>query len=77
MGMNSYGINYRYCKTIINSILKKLIMNDFVNNRFFKRTLNLACLTIAYNIVEGIQSIFAGLNAGSISLVDFELEKCC
>lgn len=41
----------------------------------YKRALNLSYFTIIYNIVEGILSIFAGLIAGSTSLLGFGLDS--
>lgn len=43
--------------------------------KLYKRALNLSYFTIIYNIAEGILSIFAGLIAGSISLVGFGLDS--
>lgn len=46
-----------------------------MDSKLSKRALNLAYFTIIYNIIEGILSIFAGLIAGSISLVGFGLDS--
>jgi divalent metal cation (Fe/Co/Zn/Cd) transporter len=46
-----------------------------LDNKLSKRALNLAYFTIVYNVAEGILSIFAGLTAGSISLVGFGLDS--
>ena len=46
-----------------------------MNSKLQKRALNLSYFTIIYNIAEGILSIFAGLLAGSISLVGFGLDS--
>ncbi|MBM4241405.1 MAG: hypothetical protein FJ150_07080 [Euryarchaeota archaeon] len=40
-----------------------------------KRALNLSYFTIIYNIAEGILSLFAGILAGSISLVGFGMDS--
>jgi len=41
----------------------------------YKRALNLSYFTIIYNVIEGILSIFAGIIAGSTSLVGFGLDS--
>ncbi|MBI5679972.1 MAG: cation transporter [Methanobacterium sp.] len=46
-----------------------------MNSKLSKRALNLSYFTIIYNIAEGILSIFAGLTAGSISLIGFGLDS--
>lgn len=46
-----------------------------MNSKLSKRALNLAYFTIIYNVLEGILSIFAGLSAGSISLIGFGLDS--
>lgn len=46
-----------------------------MNSKLTKRALKLSYFTIIYNIVEGILSIFAGLIAGSISLIGFGLDS--
>ena len=43
--------------------------------KLYKRALNLSYFTILYNIGEGILSIFAGLMAGSTSLLGFGLDS--
>lgn len=50
-------------------------MAIFMNSKLSKRALNLSYFTIIYNIAEGILSIFAGLTAGSISLIGFGLDS--
>jgi len=46
-----------------------------MESKLYKRALNLSYFTIIYNIVEGILSIFAGLMAGSTSLLGFGLDS--
>ncbi|WP_414470497.1 cation diffusion facilitator family transporter [Methanobacterium sp. ACI-7] len=46
-----------------------------MDSKLSKRALNLAYFTIIYNVLEGILSIFAGLSAGSISLIGFGLDS--
>ena len=46
-----------------------------MNSKLNKRALNLSYFTIIYNIAEGLISIFAGLVAGSVSLVGFGLDS--
>ncbi len=41
-----------------------------------KRALRLSYITVGYNVVEGLVSIFAGVMAGSIALVGFGLDSC-
>lgn len=43
--------------------------------QFHRRALSLSYLTVAYNIIEGIVSILAGLLAGSIALFGFGLDS--
>ena len=45
-----------------------------MNSKLSRRVLNLAYFTIIYNIAEGLLALFAGLTAGSISLVGFGLD---
>ena len=40
-----------------------------------KRALRLSYVTVGYNVVEGLVSIFAGVMAGSIALVGFGLDS--
>ena len=44
-------------------------------SKLYKRALNLSYFTIIYNIIEGLLSIFAGLLAGSTSLLGFGLDS--
>ncbi len=46
-----------------------------MKSELYKRALNLSYFTILYNILEGILSIFAGLIAGSTSLLGFGLDS--
>lgn len=46
-----------------------------MNSKLNKKALNLSYFTIIYNIIEGLLSIFAGLIAGSVSLVGFGLDS--
>ena len=46
-----------------------------MNFRLNKKALNLSYFTIIYNIAEGLLSVFAGLIAGSVSLVGFGLDS--
>lgn len=46
-----------------------------MNPKLSRRVLNLAYFTIIYNIAEGLLALFAGLTAGSISLVGFGLDS--
>ena len=46
-----------------------------MGSKLNKKALNLSYFTIIYNIAEGILSIFAGLIAGSVSLVGFGLDS--
>lgn len=46
-----------------------------MNSKLNKKALNLSYFTIIYNIAEGLISIFAGLIAGSVSLVGFGLDS--
>ncbi len=46
-----------------------------MEERLYKRALRLEYLTVGYNIVEGIVSIFAGWLAGSIALIGFGLDS--
>jgi divalent metal cation (Fe/Co/Zn/Cd) transporter len=46
-----------------------------VQSNLYNRALNLSYFTIVYNVVEGILSIFAGLIAGSTSLLGFGLDS--
>jgi len=46
-----------------------------MDSTFHKKALLLSYFTVAYNIIEGIISIFAGLMAGSIALVGFGLDS--
>lgn len=46
-----------------------------MNSKLYKRALNLSYFTIIYNVVEGILSIFAGIIAGSTSLIGFGLDS--
>jgi divalent metal cation (Fe/Co/Zn/Cd) transporter len=46
-----------------------------MESKLNKRALNLSYFTIIYNIVEGVLSIFAGLMAGSTSLLGFGLDS--
>jgi len=46
-----------------------------VESNLYKRALNLSYFTVVYNIIEGILSIFAGLIAGSTSLLGFGLDS--
>ncbi len=46
-----------------------------MESKLYKRALNLSYFTIIYNIAEGILSIFAGLIAGSTSLLGFGLDS--
>ena len=46
-----------------------------VNERLYTRALRLSYFTVAYNIIEAIVSIIAGVFAGSIALVGFGLDS--
>lgn len=46
-----------------------------MESKLYKRALSLSYFTIVYNIAEGILSIFAGLMAGSTSLLGFGLDS--
>ncbi len=46
-----------------------------MNSKLNKKALNLSYFTIIYNIAEGLLSIFAGLIAGSVSLIGFRLDS--
>lgn len=46
-----------------------------MNSKLNKKALNLSYFTIIYNIAEGLISIFAGLIAGSVSLIGFGLDS--
>lgn len=46
-----------------------------MKSELYKRALNLSYFTIIYNIAEGILSIYAGLIAGSTSLLGFGLDS--
>ena len=46
-----------------------------MNSKLTKRALKLSYFTVIYNIAEGILAIFAGLIAGSVSLVGFGLDS--
>jgi len=46
-----------------------------MGSKLYKRALNLSYFTILYNIAEGLLSIFAGLMAGSTSLLGFGLDS--
>jgi divalent metal cation (Fe/Co/Zn/Cd) transporter len=44
-------------------------------NKYRKRALTLSYVTVLYNIIEGILSIFAGYLAGSSALIGFALDS--
>ncbi|HSW67018.1 MAG TPA: cation transporter [Bacteroidales bacterium] len=46
-------------------------MKDNMEERLHKRALLLSYFTVAYNIIEGIVSVTAGMMAGSIALIGF------
>lgn len=46
-----------------------------MNDRLFKKALNLEYFTVGYNVLEAIFSIFFGANAGSIALIGFGLDS--
>ena len=46
-----------------------------MESSLYERALNLSYFTIVYNIAEGILSIFAGVMAGSTSLLGFGLDS--
>ncbi len=45
------------------------------NSGFYKKALSLSYFTLGYNFLEGLISVFAGLQAGSIALVGFGLDS--
>lgn len=58
--------------------LSKRALKHFMfgaSKSLISKALNLSYFTIIYNIAEGILSIFAGLIAGSISIVGFGLDS--
>ena len=50
-------------------------MNVSRKEKLYKRALLLSYLTVGYNVLEGIISIFAGALAGSIALIGFGLDS--
>jgi divalent metal cation (Fe/Co/Zn/Cd) transporter len=46
-----------------------------MDSRLHKKALFLSYFTVAYNILEGVVSILAGILAGSIALVGFGLDS--
>ncbi len=46
-----------------------------MNAIFHKRALYLSYFTVAYNILEGLLSFYAGSLAGSIALIGFGLDS--
>ena len=46
-----------------------------MNDRLYKKALNLEYFTVGYNVLEAILSIFFGANAGSIALIGFGLDS--
>jgi divalent metal cation (Fe/Co/Zn/Cd) transporter len=49
--------------------------NNARDFRLYSRAFSLAVFTVAYNILEGIASIFAGVISNSIALVGFGLDS--
>lgn len=45
------------------------------DSRLYRKALLLSYLTVGYNVLEGVVSIFAGILAGSIALVGFGLDS--
>jgi divalent metal cation (Fe/Co/Zn/Cd) transporter len=46
-----------------------------MNDKYYKKALNLEYFTVGYNILEAFLSIFFGGNAGSIALIGFGLDS--
>jgi len=46
-----------------------------MENKLYKKALNLEYFTVGYNFLEAISSIFFGANAGSIALIGFGLDS--
>ncbi len=46
-----------------------------MNDKLYKKALNLEYFTVGYNILEAILSILFGANAGSIALIGFGLDS--
>lgn len=49
--------------------------NIEVNSKLNRKALLLSYFTVAYNIVEGVLSVFAGALAGSIALIGFGMDS--
>jgi hypothetical protein len=50
-------------------------LNDAETERLTRRGLRLAQFTVAYNVVEGVVAVTAGLLAGLVSLVGFGIDS--
>ncbi len=46
-----------------------------MDDKFYKKALNLEYFTVGYNVLEALLSIFFGASAGSIALVGFGLDS--
>ena len=46
-----------------------------MDDKLYKKALNLEYFTVGYNVLEGFFSIFFGANAGSIALIGFGLDS--
>ena len=46
-----------------------------MDDKLYKKALNLEYFTVGYNVLEGFCSIFFGANAGSIALIGFGLDS--
>lgn len=51
------------------------VLSDADTERLTRRGLLLAQFTVAYNVIEGLVAVFAGLVAGLVSLVGFGLDS--
>jgi hypothetical protein len=46
-----------------------------VDDKLYKKALNLKYFSVGYNVLEGFFSIFFGANAGSIALIGFGVDS--
>jgi divalent metal cation (Fe/Co/Zn/Cd) transporter len=60
---------------MLNRATKNNSKNMNNNQKLFKKGIWLEYFTVGYNIIEGLVSVFAGIVAGSVSLVGFGLDS--
>ena len=70
-----HTISTKYTKSTRLYILSASLTGSAVDDKLYKKALNLEYFTVGYNVLEGFFSIFFGAHSGSIALIGFGLDS--